>query len=116
MPKERNMLNYKEIGRRIRYYRGMRKVTQEQLAFEIQSSAAYLSNIERGIKKPSLEKLLQLSNALDVPIEAFLSPSPTWAERATGTPGNNVCICSGSDKNHIVNSLSEIIRILEQSS
>lgn len=59
-------INYVTIGRMIRRYRLDKNITQEELAFRIGSSAAYISNIENGKKKPSLQKLLQISEALNV--------------------------------------------------
>ena len=55
------MIDYSEVGKRIRYYRIKEGLTQEQLAFDIETSASYLSNIERGVKKPSLQKVSQIA-------------------------------------------------------
>ena len=44
------MLDYKNIGQRIRHYRKRRGYTQEQLGLSINTSGAYISNIERGVK------------------------------------------------------------------
>ncbi len=65
-------LNYKVIGKRIRVCRVNKCITQEQLAFQIKTSAAYISNIERGIKKPSLQKLVQIAEVLGVTVNDFL--------------------------------------------
>lgn len=65
-------LNYKVIGKRIRICRMNKKITQEQLAFQINTSAAYVSNIERGTKKPSLQKLVQIAEILGVTVNDFL--------------------------------------------
>ena len=65
-------LNYNAIGKRIRVCRISKNITQEQLAYQINSSAAYVSNIERGIKKPSLQKLVQIAEILGVTVNDFL--------------------------------------------
>ena len=65
-------INYKVIGSRIRICRTKKKITQEQLAFQINSSANYVSNIERGIKKPSLQKLVEISEVLGVTVNDFI--------------------------------------------
>ena len=46
-----SMVNYEAVGNRIRKLRTDKGMTQEELAFRLGSSAAYLSNIENGIKK-----------------------------------------------------------------
>ncbi len=65
-------INYKIIGKRIRTIRDKKHVTQEQLAFQINSSSAYISNIERGIKKPSLQKLVEIASVLGVTVNDFI--------------------------------------------
>lgn len=108
------MLDYKEVGNRIRYYRHKQGITQEQLAFEIQTSAAYLSNIERATKKPSLQKLLQIAEVLGVTIEDLLSP--TLEEQESEELEQIFYLCSESDKKRIVKNLYEVINILENGS
>ena len=70
------MLDYHVIGSRIRHYRLERGITQEVLAFQVNSSAAYISRIERGQKKPSLEKLFEIAEVLHVTINDFVYISP----------------------------------------
>lgn len=69
------MLDYRVIGCRIRQYRLARGITQEELAFQINTSAAYVSNIERGIKKPSLQKLSDIAEAMHVTVNDFIYSS-----------------------------------------
>ena len=65
-------MNYRKIGYRIREFRTQRGLTQEELAFRINSSTAYISNIERGVKKPSLQKLLDIADTLHVTVNDFI--------------------------------------------
>lgn len=55
---------YQSIGRNIRAARGKRGWTQEQLAEKADLHPAFLGQIERGIKKPSLKTLKQVADAL----------------------------------------------------
>ena len=98
------MIDYIEIGKRVRYYRLKRNYTQEKLAFEIQSSAAYVSNVERARKKPSLQKLLQIAQALEVSVSELVSVSPDSTDGMEKT---------SPDRKRLVNTLYEIISILE---
>ncbi len=65
-------LDYQSIGQRIRYFRKENRITQEELAFRIESSAAYVSNIEAGKKKPSLQKLTRIAEVLDITINDLI--------------------------------------------
>ena len=70
------MIDYSVIGSRIRQYRLERGITQEDLAFHIKTSTAYISSIERGIKKPSLNKLTEISGVLGVTVNDLIYSSP----------------------------------------
>lgn len=63
---------YDAIGRRIRYVRYGKKLTQEQVAERAEISANYLSRIENGTARFSLNVLIQLINALDVSADYLL--------------------------------------------
>lgn len=110
------MIDYKAVGKRIRYYRRKRGITQEQLAFEINTSAAYLSNIERAIKKPSLQKLIQISEVLEISINDLVSSEQKLQTFDTVQFERVIQTCSDSDRKRLVDNLFEIINILERSS
>ena len=61
---------YTIFSNNIRYYRKLRKLTQEQLAEQTDLSTSYIKQIESGkmYKNISLTVMLNLSKALDVPI------------------------------------------------
>ncbi|AJP02743.1 transcriptional regulator [Streptomyces cyaneogriseus subsp. noncyanogenus] len=71
------------IGDRIRHYRGGRR--QDAIAGLVGISPDYLSQIERGIKVPSLPILYALAQELGVPAAALLSEQPPTVEEASGT-------------------------------
>ena len=54
------------IGLNIGYYRRARHMTQIELAESLNISSNYLSQVERGCKSLSLDKLLQLAEILSV--------------------------------------------------
>ena len=64
---------YKTIGRRIRYYRKEKGLTQEALADKAGISLSYLSKIEAENcdKAFSLDVLFIISETLDIPIGKF---------------------------------------------
>lgn len=71
------------IGDRIRHYRGGRR--QDAIAGLVGISPDYLSQIERGLKVPSLPILYALAQELGVPTAALLSEQPPPAEEHADT-------------------------------
>jgi transcriptional regulator with XRE-family HTH domain len=59
---------YAEIGKKIREARKNSGLTQEVLAEASNISAHFLSTIETGKEKPSLETLYRISEALKIPL------------------------------------------------
>lgn len=55
----------------IKTFRESKNLTQEKLSELAGISADYLSEIERGKKVPSIKRLIQISEALDVEIYKF---------------------------------------------
>ncbi|HEV7768732.1 MAG TPA: helix-turn-helix transcriptional regulator [Thermoanaerobaculia bacterium] len=53
------------FGRRLREVRLQRAVTQQWLSETAGMSEAYISNLERGFKVPSLTTIIRLAVALD---------------------------------------------------
>ncbi|MGI5437030.1 helix-turn-helix domain-containing protein [Streptomyces shenzhenensis] len=71
------------IGDRIRHYRGGRR--QDAVAGLVGISPDYLSQIERGLKVPSLPILYALAQELGVPAAALLSEQAPSEEPAVDT-------------------------------
>jgi transcriptional regulator with XRE-family HTH domain len=59
-------LNYVLLGERIRNRRRQTNIKQNVLAERLEISNNYLSGIERGREKPSLEILVKICNALEI--------------------------------------------------
>lgn len=58
-------INYKLIGKRIKFYRVQKKLSQMQLAEKTELSAPYISYIETGTKKISLPVLVKIAEVLE---------------------------------------------------
>ena len=69
-------IDYTAIGKRIHLWRNRRKLTQEQLAALVDREPAYLSRIEHGNQKPSLDTLLRICHALNLDINNLLCDKP----------------------------------------
>ena len=60
-----------EIGNRIRLYRQRSGLSQEKLALNAGLTVSFVGDIERGVKKPSVESLEKLLGALGVSFLEF---------------------------------------------
>ncbi len=69
------MMDYKDLGTRVRAMRRHMGLTQEELAERIGISASFLGHIERGTRVASLETLVSLCNVLQVSPMYLLSAS-----------------------------------------
>ena len=65
-------MNQKAVGRRIKAAREQKRLTQEQVAELVDLSPMHVSVIERGVKLPKLETLINLANVLDVSADVLL--------------------------------------------
>ena len=67
------MVDYKDIGARIRAVRERRRMTQEQLAKSVGVGTAHISHIETGNAVPSLKALIDIINTLECSADELLS-------------------------------------------
>ena len=66
------MIDYKDIGMRIRTIRLERKMTQEQLAEAVGVGVTHISHIETGNSIPSVQLLVDIINTLDCSADDLL--------------------------------------------
>ena len=59
----------KELGGHIRKLRQSTGMSQEELALKACLNAAHLGQIERGLKKPTIETINRIAEALEISIE-----------------------------------------------
>lgn len=77
------MLNYVEIGSKIRAYRKAKGLSQEQLAEKIWISTTHMSHIETGTTKLSLPVLVDIANALEIGVDDVLSTKASGRKQET---------------------------------
>lgn len=65
-------IDYKLLGNRIKAQRIIKGITQEHFAEQMDVSVGYISQIERGITKISLERLSLVADYLDCDISYLL--------------------------------------------
>lgn len=69
------MVNYTALGNRIRSRRQHLGKTQKQIALEINVAPSYYSNLERGLRVPSVDTLVAIANVLDTSVDFLLVDS-----------------------------------------
>ena len=68
-------VDYAGLGRRIRYFRKRRGLTQEELANLVELTQKHISNIECAHSIPTLQTFVKISNCLQVPPDLLLGDS-----------------------------------------
>jgi DNA-binding XRE family transcriptional regulator/quercetin dioxygenase-like cupin family protein len=74
-----------DIGRRLAAHRGQRGMRVAELAREVGVTPSLISQIERGLSRPSVSTLFAIAQALDVPVDAFFR-EPQQPAAAGGHP------------------------------
>lgn len=69
------MVDYKDLGHRIRTIRREMRLTQEELAEKVGISASFLGHVERGSRVASLDTLVAICNTLKVTPQQLLAAS-----------------------------------------
>jgi transcriptional regulator with XRE-family HTH domain len=64
---------YKSIGKRIKYLRERKGLTQEKLAEKAGLSLDFIGKIEVSINKPGLKSLIKIAKALDVHLKELFN-------------------------------------------
>lgn len=73
------MVDYESMGKRIRYKRRIKNLSQEEVARAINISVSFYGNIERGIRIPSIDTLVDIANFLGTSTDFLLAESVTLA-------------------------------------
>lgn len=70
-------VDYKLIGKRIKTQRKAKHITQEYLAEKSDLSVGYISQVERGMSKISLDVLYKIADTLDCDITELIMGTST---------------------------------------
>lgn len=61
------------VGKRVKYLRELNNLSQEEFAMKANITRAYLGQIERGEKNPTITIVSRICNALGLTLEDFFS-------------------------------------------
>lgn len=59
------------IGRKIKYFRKKKRITQAELAERVDLSEKHISKIEAGVHQPSVTTFFKIIEVLDIGLEEF---------------------------------------------
>jgi transcriptional regulator with XRE-family HTH domain len=95
------------LGGRIRELRRSRRLSQEQLAERMDISAKYVSQVETGVRSPSLEALEKFAIVLDVEIRDLFEFHP---DADSALENINILLQAASEEQR--RTIFRIIRVL----
>ena len=75
------------VGARIRYFRRLRGLSQEQLALQAGINTAFLGHLERSLKSPTITTLEKVVKALNISLGELFADEPD-----TPIPARNVAM------------------------
>ena len=103
-----------DVGGRIRYFRHLRKLSQEQLALQAGINPAFLGHLERGLKSPTITTLEKLVRALDISFEELFADDSSASDPARETAMKRLALLVRDLPAGQLNKLADIIQsILE---
>ena len=112
-----NEIDHKLIGMRVREKRLEMHYSQEHLAESTGLSPVYISNIETGKKKASLESLISIANVLGVTLDELLSGNQLYNPTDYQTDIDELMSdCSANEKRFIYELLRSSKSILRTNS
>jgi len=91
-------MDNKTIGKRIKELRLLNKLTQHDMAVELDVTEKYISNIETGSASCGFPKMVQLANVLNCSLDYLL--------------GENLAYNNQTDKNVELNDLTYKLKLL----
>jgi transcriptional regulator with XRE-family HTH domain len=61
------------FGKAVRFFRNAAGLSQERLASSARVHRTYIGDVERGTKNISLESMVRIAHALDVPLSRLIA-------------------------------------------
>lgn len=108
-------IDYKAIGKRIRYLRKTLHMTQEALADAANLAPNHISNIETGATKLSLPALIQIAVILKTDVNTLVYDNiPTLVESYDADIKTILADCTEKEKAFLIEALEEFKSLLRK--
>ena len=101
--------DYSLIGERIKFWRQQRSLTQEQLAEMVELTPGFISLIETGKKRVSLETLLSVCRALNVTTNDLLVGNQIRQESDYNTEFSELTVKLNDSERHLVFEITKAV-------
>lgn len=108
------ILNYKRMGKIIKNIRTERGLSQADLAEYTDLSVPYISHIETGRRKASLETVVNIANTLNVTVDRLLSGNQNNISGYYPELHELLSDCSSYEKEVIYDAANEIKKSLRR--
>lgn len=99
-----------DVGARIRRFRLLRGLSQEQLALQAGLNTAFLGHLERGLKSPTITTLEKLVKALNITFEELFAEESVPADAAQETARERLLLLVRDLPADKLDKLSDIIQ------
>ena len=108
-------VNNNKLGKRVRYYREFRGMTQDELGREANISRDFIVKMEGGKRLPSLDTVVDVANALKVSADQLLVDSLVTTQPDVNPKIMEIMIeCNETEEKILLRSFKEFRRILEE--
>lgn len=101
-------IDYQSLGKRIRYFREKKGLSQYDLSDRTGISRSYLSRIENGQYNLSLEYLVMIANELAVSIEELLKDSLATAGKKNSEVETILLSCSPEEERILTKNMKDL--------
>ncbi len=106
-------IDLKSVGERIREARKTKKLTQNQLADEIEVSPAYISDIEMGKVNFGITTFMKITEALQISADRLLCTNIPEMEHINSTEISNILKgCDQSEVQSMIRILKEMVKLI----
>jgi len=108
-------VDYEKIGRRIKYYRTEKGLSQEELGSVVAVNNEHISRIESGRKNLSLELMIFIANALDVSADDLLTDNLKHSSSPVDTEIHDLLLdCNHDEKAILTRTLTFLKALLSE--
>ena len=101
--------DYSLIGERIKFWRQQRSLTQEQLAEMVELTPGFISLIETGKKRASLETILCICRALNITLNDLLVGNQIIQDTDYNTEFSELTVKLTESERHLVFEITKAV-------
>ena len=108
-------IDYESIGKRIKSYRSIKNLSQEDLGELVSINYRHISNIENGRRFPSLELIVAIANALDISADDLLTDNLKHSSSPVDTEIHDLLLdCNHDEKAILTRTLTFLKALLSE--